>query len=200
MDYDVDDLNAAWCRSDVEAAIEILDSLNPNEFDKNLAFSLIQNTIGYYEGDALSDIELEILRLYLNKRAEYVPYNVNDAIIKRIGEEEDYISTREVETLCEQINISSCSIDQKIKLVKALKTYIGEHECSKYTGITKFLEKILDSPLSEECFGHRTSNELACKASVLDPKSNRALAGDFLFGGKGRDPVGSTVAAIQKMM
>ena len=114
----------AWNMHDVKSAIEILDSMKSNELENN-GFSLLRNIAGHHEGDPVYDSQMEILRLYLNKRAEHIPYNVNDSIIKSI--ERNYISYEEVGLLCDQIDISTCNTDQRTKLIKLLILSLKEY-------------------------------------------------------------------------
>ena len=140
MNRNISELYAAWKNLDVKSTINIINSIEPTKFGENTEFCFIRQSINVFKGDPICDIHLEILRLYLNKRAEYVPYNVNDAIIKRI--EEDYLLVNEEESLCKQVEISACSRDQKMKLIKTLELYLKKHERPEYSEIVKFLVKI----------------------------------------------------------
>ena len=152
MDHDISDLRTAWDKHDVKSTIEILSSIKPSELDKNIGFSLIRGTIGHHDGNRVSNTQLEILRLYLNKRAEYHPYDVNDSTMDPI--EQNFLTHEEVELLCKQIlangvrpsanNISPYSVGQKTRLIKLLMPYFRGicSEDREQSEIMKLIEKL----------------------------------------------------------
>ena len=63
------ELQETWKSFNVRSSIKVINAIKPGELDNSKACKLIEDTMGYYEGDGVSDIQLEILRLYLNKQA-----------------------------------------------------------------------------------------------------------------------------------